>query len=148
MTGNAALAITPASAVEKFDADSTAPALAREATQNFLRNHTGQEETEAATLLVSELVTNSVTASEGMPYPRVSLSLRVISDDLLIRVIDSAPGIPEVSKPDIPQEHGYGLFIVQQLCKDYGHFLMDGGRKCTYCILSINGGGDGGSDHD
>lgn len=148
MTGNAALALatTPVSVVEKFDANSTAPGLARKATQNFLRDYTGQEETDAATLLVSELVTNAVTASEGIAYPRVSLSLRVISDDLLIRVIDSAPGIPKASTPDAPQEHGYGLFVVQQLCKEYGHFLMGGGRKCTYCILSINGEETGGGN--
>lgn len=120
--------------------------LAREATSNFLRSYTGQEETEAATLLVSEMVTNSVTASQGMPDPRVTLSLRIISDDLLIRVIDSAPGIPEASTPDTPQDHGYGLFIVQQISKDFGYFPMSGGRKCTYCILSIHGGETGGSN--
>lgn len=146
MTGNTALPATPVSAVEKFDADSTAPALARKATRDFLSRYTGQEETEAATLLVSELVTNSVTASEGMPHPRVSVSLRVISDDLLIRVIDSAPGIPEASTPDSPQDHGYGLFIVQEMSKGYGYFPMSGGRKCTYCILSINGDETGGSN--
>ncbi|HEY1699793.1 MAG TPA: ATP-binding protein [Trebonia sp.] len=147
MNGNAALAATPpVSTVERFDADSTAPALAREATRHFLRNQTGQEETEAATLLVSELVTNSVTASEGLESARLSLSLRVISDNLLIRVIDSAPGIPEASKPDTPQEHGYGLFIVEQLCRHSGYFLMGGGQKCTYCILSISGEETGGSN--
>lgn len=149
MTGNTALSVSPpVSALERFGADQTAPRRAREATERFLRDRTGAEETATALLLVSELVTNSVTASGKIATPQVSLSLRIIGDALLIRVIDFAPGIPKASKPENPQEHGYGLFLVEELSSRFGYFLMGGGRKCTYCIFPMSGDNTGGANHD
>lgn len=129
-------ALSPVSAVERFSADRTVPRLAREVTRQFLTDAAGPGVADEAALLVSELITNAVEASE--PGDRITLSLRVISGLLLIRVVDSAPGFPKAQEPAALQENGYGLFIVEELARTYGHVPMGGGKKCTYCTLLLH----------
>jgi anti-sigma regulatory factor (Ser/Thr protein kinase) len=138
------------SLVRRLPADETAPGMAREAVRGFLRGTATADDTETAVplateddtatavLLVSELVTNSVTASAGMKGAYVSLSLRAVSTHLFVRVIDSAPGFPEVAKPELGDEHGYGLFVVREMSARYGWFRMNGGRKCTFFLLYLD----------
>jgi len=139
MTGNtSATGICPVSVAQRLTADKTAPGTAREMTREFLRDRATEGETENAVLMVSELVTNSVLASEGMPGASVCLSLRTVGTQLFARVIDSAPGFPEAGVP-VPgdDEHGFGLFVVQKISARYGWFPMNGGRKCTYFLLYL-----------
>jgi anti-sigma regulatory factor (Ser/Thr protein kinase) len=144
MTGNASVTtVGPVSLVRRLPADRTAPGAARETTRTFLRGLATGDETDTAMLLVSELVTNSVAASAGMAGAYVGLSLRAVSTHLFVRVIDSAPGFPEVATPAIGDEHGYGLFVVQGLSARYGWFPMSGGRKYTYFLLYLENGTEG-----
>jgi anti-sigma regulatory factor (Ser/Thr protein kinase) len=144
MTGNASVAtVCPVSLVRRLPADMTAPGVARETTRKFLCGLATGDETDTAMLLVSELVTNSVLASAGMAGAYVGLSLRAVSTRLFVRVIDSAPGFPEAAMPAIGDEHGYGLFVVQELSARYGWFPMSGGRKCTYFLLYLENGTEG-----
>lgn len=135
---------SPVSSVQYFAADKTAPYLAREATRNFLTDRATSDEIYTAALLVSEMVTNSVTAYGGIDKARVSLSLRIVDTQLFARIIDSAPGYPEFSEPDLGDVHGYGLFLVKEFSQRHGWFLMNGGRKCTYFLLYLSGGMEGG----
>ena len=139
MTGNAsATAICRVSLVRRLRADKIAPGIARGVTREFLRDLATPDEIETAVLLVSELVTNSMMASEGMARAYVCLSLRVFDTQLFVRVIDSAPGFPEAGVP-VPgdDEHGYGLSVVQAMSARYGWFPMGGGRKCSYFLLYL-----------
>lgn len=140
-----AQALLPVSAVERFSADRTVPRLAREITKRFLDGRTEQDTVDVAELLVSELVTNAVEASE--PGACVTLSLRVVSDLLLIRVVDAAAGAPIAAKPTGAQESGYGLFLVEELSRTYGHVPVGAGKKCSFCTLLLTDDDNtGGSD--
>jgi len=81
--------------------------------------------TEAAELIVSELVTNAVRAStgeDGSPrYDRASMPvvvLRMASDRirLLIEVWDAIPGAPATGHPGPEDEGGRGLMLVEAMC--------------------------------
>ena len=81
--------------------------------------------TEAAELIVSELVTNAVRAStgkDGKPkYDGASMPvvvLRMASDSvrLLIEVWDAIPGAPAAAHPGPEDEGGRGLMLVEAMC--------------------------------
>jgi hypothetical protein len=112
----------------------TAPFWARRYTRRFLdgRPDITGETTQAAELVVSELVTNSVqfsgsgewTPPQAQPYsrrataPLISLSLRYFRAVLLIEVYDMSndPPVPAYAGGDA--ENGRGLMIVGALAKD------------------------------
>jgi anti-sigma regulatory factor (Ser/Thr protein kinase) len=75
---------------------------------------------ETAELLVSELVTNAVRASAGLParhlgLPTVQLWLSADHERVLIEVWDADERMPVCEQPDPSAEHGRGLFLVETL---------------------------------
>jgi anti-sigma regulatory factor (Ser/Thr protein kinase) len=71
---------------------------------------------EDATIIVSELVTNSVNA--GCRVVRVGLTIH--RDRLQLCVYDDAPGRPRVERPGPQDVHGRGLAITAALADDWG----------------------------
>jgi anti-sigma regulatory factor (Ser/Thr protein kinase) len=127
----------------------TSPFWARRYTRIFLDScrGIGEAATQAAELLVSELVTNAVRfANDPGRAPRystranasvISLSLRHFRGSLLIEVYDTDRNPPVPSGPDDFAEGGRGLVLVNALSKEWSYFFPPGGGKVVYCVLEI-----------
>ena len=94
-------------------------------------------DSDAATLLTSELVTNAIrhTASGG-PSGTVTIVIVDVPDGALIEVTDngSSAGTPVV-RSDLMAQHGHGLYLVQQLAAQWG-FLRDPGGTTVWFHLA------------
>ena len=86
---------------------------------------------ETVELIVSELVTNSVQASEGLTdscyngrwrpgKPPVRLWLESDGIRILVHVWDANDQLPEQQEPELDAEHGRGLLIVESLSARFG----------------------------
>lgn len=75
---------------------------------------------DTAELLVSELVTNAIHASAGLPSPTVRLWLVAERDTVVIRVWDGSAGMPRHQDAAPESEHGRGLMLVASLGKQWG----------------------------
>jgi anti-sigma regulatory factor (Ser/Thr protein kinase) len=86
---------------------------------------------ETAELIVSELVTNAVRASTGLPerrpgLPTVRLWLSADHEHVLIEVWDADERMPVCGQPDPDAEHGRGLLLVEALSEDWGTYRPAG----------------------
>jgi anti-sigma regulatory factor (Ser/Thr protein kinase) len=99
--------------------------------------------TEVAELLVSELVTNGVKASQAMARrPPVWLRLSAAAAQVLIEVGDGNPDPPapraaEDGIPGLGDEGGRGLFLVATLSEQWNwHPLSGETGKVVWCLLA------------
>jgi serine/threonine-protein kinase RsbW len=82
-------------------------------------------DSDAATLLTSELVTNAIQHTlSGGPGGTVTIVIVDVADGVLIEVIDDGSPDTPVVKSDIMTPDGHGLYLVQQLAAQWG-FLRD-----------------------
>ena len=73
------------------------------------------------TLLVSELVTNSVRHAEVTSSAGVELRMSVGSDRVRVEVRDQGGGFePDRRQPDENSRSGWGLYLVDQLADRWG----------------------------
>ena len=79
-------------------------------------------DSDAATLLTSELVTNAIqhTAS-GADGGTVTIVVIDVADGVLIEVIDDGSAGMPVVKSDLLATGGHGLYLVQQLTAQWGY---------------------------
>ena len=97
-----------------------APASARRALDE-LKHAVSQEVLDDIRLLVSELVTNSVRHADLEPSQWVGLSVVVEGGIVRVEVVDPGPGFrPEISRPTVYQESGWGLYLVEQVAHRWG----------------------------
>jgi anti-sigma regulatory factor (Ser/Thr protein kinase) len=96
---------------------------------------------EVAELLVSELVTNAVRASEHMraradmaAVPVVRLWLTSDGLCLLVHVWDDGAGIPARRNGAPDEECGRGLMLVEALGKEWGSYPKDVGKMVWVLI--------------
>ena len=90
-------------------------------------------DSDAATLLTSELVTNAIlhTASGG-PGGTVTVVVVDVPDGVLVEVIDDgSPGTPVV-KGDLLATNGHGLYLVQQLTAQWGYLRAPAGTTVWF----------------
>jgi anti-sigma regulatory factor (Ser/Thr protein kinase) len=91
---------------------------------------------DTAELLVSELVTNAVTASQAVDLKRrpstglpdaSCIGLRLTGDRhrVLIEVWDADSRPPVLAEPDLDAEGGRGLFLVEKLSERWGYYQPD-----------------------
>jgi hypothetical protein len=96
---------------------------------------------EATALLVTEIMSNAVLASQALKLPipsPVHLWLKAGFERVMITVWDGNPNPPVLPK-DIPAdaEHGRGLFLVDYLGEQWGWFVPERiGGKCVWCELT------------
>ena len=104
----------------RFPPTSEAPANARRALDE-LEPNVAPDVLDDVRLLVSELVTNSVRHAELEPSEWVELRAAVEGGTIRVEVVDPGPGFrPEVSRPSIYQESGWGLYLVEQVANRWG----------------------------
>jgi len=75
---------------------------------------------DTAELLVSELITNAIQASVGLPRPVVRLWLVAERDNIVIRVWDGSTDMPARRDACPESEQGRGLMLVESLSKQWG----------------------------
>jgi anti-sigma regulatory factor (Ser/Thr protein kinase) len=90
---------------------------------------------ETVELIVSELVTNATAASarlSGPPryqqrvrLPAVSLRLTANNECVLIEVWDEDPTPPRRQEPELDDEGGRGLLLVEALSSRWGYYIPD-----------------------
>ena len=101
-------------------------------------------DSDAATLLTSELVTNAIqhTAS-GAPGGTVTIVVVNVPDGVLVEVIDDGSADTPVVKHDLLTPNGHGLLLVQQLAAQWG-YLRDPAGTTVWFHLSSEWSPDGG----
>jgi anti-sigma regulatory factor (Ser/Thr protein kinase) len=104
----------------------------------------------AAELVVSELVTNAVRASEGLtgsPYqgqwrpglPPVRLWLRCDHEHLVVQVWDGNDRMPQLQAPDPEADSGRGLWLVEASSDKWGTFRLEGASgKVVWALLQCS----------
>jgi anti-sigma regulatory factor (Ser/Thr protein kinase) len=94
-------------------------------------------DSDAATLLTSELVTNAImhTAS-GATDGSVTIVVVDVPDGVLIEVTDDgSPGTPVV-KGDLFAANGHGLYLVQQLAAQWGYLRNPAGTTVWFHLVA------------
>ncbi|WNI14705.1 ATP-binding protein [Actinacidiphila sp. ITFR-21] len=101
---------------------------------------------DAATLVVSGLVTNALRAATdagpdmllGDPFGESGLSTQVIvqPDAVRLSVRDPSPRLPHLGTPDSNAEHGRGLLLVQMLTSRWGVYRLPKGGKVVWAELA------------
>lgn len=105
----------------------TAPACARAWSRQLLWEWRLTSLSEQTTLIVSELVTNALHASQGLERPAILLTLLSDAEQLVVLVRDCAPDAPAPRHASEDDEHGRGLWLVESMSARYGWFNRDDG---------------------
>jgi anti-sigma regulatory factor (Ser/Thr protein kinase) len=96
-----------------------APSLARNALLGLNGELDGVRE--PVTLLVSELVTNSVRHADLQPDDRIGLEVAADTSAVRVEVSDPGPGFTMEDVPDLPgPEGGFGLNLVRRIADRWG----------------------------
>jgi anti-sigma regulatory factor (Ser/Thr protein kinase) len=86
------------------------------------------DQRDAVELIVSELVTNGIKASEGLASPVIRLWLGSDGQRILVQVWDGRDELPEHSDAGPDSDSGRGLMIVDALSADWGAYREAGGK--------------------
>jgi len=91
-----------------------------------------------AETLVSELLTNAVTASRSSEGVGL-VALRLLADHkrVLIEVWDQHPGDPQPRRADDESEHGRGFMVIEALSHQWGFRRASANLKVVWCELVI-----------
>lgn len=132
-----------------FAAELSAPSLARHHATAALRKwELASDIMETAELVVSELVTNALSACGARSVlpdddfdgeyaaDEISLTLRLLHDRLVIEVSDSDPNPPVPGLADADSENGRGLMLIEALTKEWGFVFPPPGGKIVWAVIS------------
>lgn len=112
--------------------DAGAPATARRRVKAALEGRVEPGTLEQLELLVSELVTNVVRHARSEAGDCLSLELYLRGDDVRVEVADCAGReFDAAPAPDPERGRGYGLFLVENLSRDWG-VEQDGGTRVWF----------------
>jgi transcriptional regulator with XRE-family HTH domain/anti-sigma regulatory factor (Ser/Thr protein kinase) len=123
-------------------ANTNAPRAAREAVE-FVAVDIPEQELQAARLLVSELVANSVRHGSPGPGATIELLVDVERGRLRVEVADDSPVAAQPRTPG--DDGGYGLALVAAMASRWGAGLQDG-RNVTWFELSLQLPGRSGAE--
>jgi anti-sigma regulatory factor (Ser/Thr protein kinase) len=111
----------------------TAPGAARQAVRKWLcSRHCGDDATETAALLVTELVSNAVVHANG---PSLWLTVDETTADVLhVAVRDGSVDVPRHSPqmPDVRRKGGRGLSMVDTLSTNWGWEPLRTGKRVWF----------------
>jgi CheY-like chemotaxis protein/anti-sigma regulatory factor (Ser/Thr protein kinase) len=89
---------------------------------------------DAATLIVSELVTNAVTHAESSCVLRLGL----VSGGIRLEVADNGAGSPDPAVLDLDDEHGRGLLLVSAMSAAWGVTSTPSGGKLVWAEIPVD----------
>jgi len=97
-------------------------------------------DSDAATLLTSEIVTNAILHTKsGVDGGAVTIVIIGVPHGVLIEVIDDgSAGVPIV-KGDLYAAEGHGLFLVQQLATQWGYLRDPAGTTVWFHLPTPDG---------
>lgn len=97
-------------------------------------------DSDAATLLTSEIVTNAIMHTKsGVPGGTVTIVVFAVPRGVLVEIIDDgSAGVPIV-KGDLYAAEGHGLFLVQQLAAQWGYLRDPAGTTVWFHLPSAGG---------
>ncbi|MGH3260984.1 MAG: ATP-binding protein [Trebonia sp.] len=99
-------------------------------------------DSDAATLLTSELVTNAILHTDsGALGGSVTVVLVDVPDGVLVEVIDDGSAGTPVVKGDLFAPDGHGLYLVQQLAAQWGHLRDPAGTTVWFRLAADHGDG-------
>jgi anti-sigma regulatory factor (Ser/Thr protein kinase) len=106
-------------------------------TRTLAASRMGQRvDSDAATLLTSELVTNAVMHTlSGAADGTVTVVVVDVPDGVLVEVIDDGSADTPVVKGDVFAGNGHGLYLVQQLAAQWG-YLRDAAGTTVWFHLA------------
>ncbi len=97
-------------------------------------------DSDAATLLTSELVTNAILHTDsGRPGGAVTVAVLRLPDGILIEVVDNGSAGTPVVKSDALAGEGQGLYLVQQLASQWGYLRDSDGTTVWFHITITTG---------
>jgi len=92
-------------------------------------------DSDAATLLTSELVTNALLHTDsGLPGGSVTVVVRGLHDGILVEVVDDGSGGTPVVKDDALAGEGQGLYLVQQMAAQWGYLRDSAGTTVWFYL--------------
>jgi anti-sigma regulatory factor (Ser/Thr protein kinase) len=100
-------------------------------------------DSDAATLLTSELVTNAIqhTAS-GAPGGTVTIAVIDVARGVLIEVIDDGSASVPIVKGDLFAPDGHGLYLVKQLAAQWGYLRDQAGTTVWFHLSTADAGAE------
>ncbi|WNI19793.1 ATP-binding protein [Actinacidiphila sp. ITFR-21] len=116
----------------------------------FVRQQLGRwelaEQTDAAELIASELVTNAVTQARSARdaaaraavrgHHVIGVQLRATGTGLFVEVWDRSHGTPAIPRQDPDAEDGRGLLLATSLSERWGTYHPLAGGKIIWCELT------------
>lgn len=114
-----------------FPLDPTSASAARRFVGDVLRQWQLDALIHEATLMASELVTNSVLHTSG----ELELALSADEERLHIEVVDQSERLPTLQTPDVEAPGGRGLMIIEALADRWGAHPRGAGKAVWFEIL-------------
>jgi anti-sigma regulatory factor (Ser/Thr protein kinase) len=97
-------------------------------------------DSDAATLLTSELVTNAILHTDsGRPGGTVTVVVLKLPDGILIEVVDDGSAGTPVVKSDALAGEGQGLYLVQQMASQWGYLRDSDGTTVWFHLTAGDG---------
>jgi anti-sigma regulatory factor (Ser/Thr protein kinase) len=94
-------------------------------------------DSDAATLLTSELVTNAILHTDsGKPGGAVTVVVLKLPDGVLIEVVDDGSAGTPVVKSDALAGEGQGLYLVQQMASQWGYLRDSDGTTVWFHLTA------------
>jgi CheY-like chemotaxis protein len=109
-------------------ADSGGPRHARRFIEELLRDWDCEESLDAVRLLVSEVVANAVVHAGS----DVKVAVQLRADAVRVAVTDHDPTMPTMRSPDVTEESGRGLALVDALSSAWGIDSIPGGKHVWF----------------
>jgi anti-sigma regulatory factor (Ser/Thr protein kinase) len=123
----------------------TAVPCARLHVRSIAREWGLADQADVSELVVSELVTNAVQASDRLTaradlaiVPVVRISVSSDGESLMLRVWDASPDMPVRKDPSLDQDGGRGLMLVDTLSKEWGTYQKANGKVVWAMITSAD----------
>lgn len=94
-------------------------------------------DSDAATLLTSELVTNAILHTDsGRPGGAVTVVVLRLPDGILVEVVDDGSAGTPVVKSDALAGEGQGLYLVQQMASQWGYLRDSDGTTVWFHLIA------------
>ena len=93
-------------------------------------------DSDAATLLTSELVTNAIQHTSSGDGGAVTLTVVGLPDGVLVEVTDQGSARAPVVKGELYAAEGHGLYLVQQLAGQWGYLRAPAGTTVWFHLAA------------
>lgn len=101
-------------------------------------------DSDAATLLTSELVTNAIKHTDsGAPGGTVTVVVIGVPGGVLVEVVDDGSAGTPIVKGDLFAAEGHGLFLVHALAAQWGYLRDPAGTTVWFHLAGADPGGPG-----